>query len=411
MPTLVAGSLEPRPVVLRLFLRQDAAGWTALPGGLVRAGRVTKDLFVLAEGEGRAAGLHAVAVPHRAAVAALAIRRVEADLPARVAGQFFALGERLERLETGARRLRALALRLGRYTGRPQELIELRILAASVAPTALLPAETLIDPAAPGLRDALARLSEPGSLLAVRFEGLARAVENVSDRVTGEMLSILHQGLEDARAAFAGERGDSTLDGVAHVCNRVLGLTASLAGHAAETMVRGGGWLFFDIGLRLARAEAACTLLAAALGPAASLPRGDGPPDIETGLAILLELGHSMITYRGRYGMRLEPAAALDLLVADADNPRALAFQLAALGADFERLRELGGAEFAAAAARMAGEANAVVARIVGARDPAAEAAHVPDAAARLVREVEHMRARIRRRYFDLLPEVRTFAT
>ena len=415
MPTLVAGTLEPRPVVLRLFLRQDAAGWTALPGGLVRAGGVTKDLFVLAEGDEREAALRVETVPHRLPLAALPIRRVEADLPARVAGAFFGLGQRLERLETGARRLRALALRLGRYTERPQELIELRILAAAVASTKLLPAETLIDPAAPGLRAAVARLAEPGSPLAARLEGLAGAIEDVGDRMTGEMLSVLHQGIEDARGAFAAGRGDGSLDGVAHVANRLLGLAASLAGLAAETMVRGGGWLFFDIGLRLARSDAACTLLEASLGPASLLPRPragtDGPPDIETALAVLLELGHSAITYRGRYGLRLEPAAALDLVIADEDNPRALAFQLAALRADFERLREVGGAEFAAAAARMTGEANAIVARIVGAADPAAETAHVPEAAARLNREVEHVRARIRRRYFDLLPEVRTFAT
>lgn len=416
MPTLVAGGLEPRPVVVRLFLRQDASGWTALPGGLVRAGGVTKDLFVLADGDERETALRGDGAVHRTPVAALAIRRVEADLPARVAGAFFELGQRLERLETAARRLRALALRLGRYTERPQELIELRILAAAVAPTKLLPAETLIDPAAPGLRSALGRLAEPGSLLAIRFEQLARAIENVSDRMTGEMLSVLHQGQEDARAAFAGARGDGSLDGVAHVANRLLGLTAALAGFAAETMVRGGGWLFLDLGLRLARAESGCTLLAASLGPAAQLPRppragGGSAPDLETALAVLLELGHSAITYRARYGLRLELAAALDLLVADEDNPRALAFQFAALRADFERLREVGGAEFAAAAARMSGEANAVVARIVGARDAAVEAAHVPEVAARLNREIEHVRARIRRRYFDLLPEVRTVAT
>ncbi len=415
MPTLVAGALEPRPVVVRLFLRQDASGWTALPGGLVRAGGVTKDLFVLPDGDEHAAALRVETLPHRLPLAALAIRRVEADLPARVAGAFSALGARLERLESDARRLRALALRLGRYTERPQELIELRILAAAVAPTSLLPAETLIDPAAPGLRSALARLAEPGSLLAARVAGLAGAIDNVGDRMSGEMLSVLHQGIADAGRAFAGERGDGSLDGVAHVANRLLGLAASLSGLAAETMVRGGGWLFFDIGLRLARTDSACTLLAAALGPAAQLPRPrpgvDGPPDIDTALAILLELAHSAIAYRGRYGLRLEPATVLDLLIADRDNPRALAFQFAALRADFERLREVGGAEFAAHLARMAGEANAVVTRIVAAPAPAAETVHVPEAAARLKREVEHMRARIRRRYFDLLPEVRTFAT
>ena len=44
------------------------------------------------------------------------------------------------------------------------------------------------------------------------------------------------------------------------------------------------------------------------------------------------------MTYRRRYLSTLQTAPVLDLLLADEDNPRSLAFQLSALSDDVERL-------------------------------------------------------------------------
>jgi uncharacterized alpha-E superfamily protein len=51
-----------------------------------------------------------------------------------------------------------------------------------------------------------------------------------------------------------------------------------------------------------------------------------------TVLEALLEIADSGITYRRRYRASLQPAPVVDLLLADASNPRSAAFQLAALG-------------------------------------------------------------------------------
>jgi uncharacterized alpha-E superfamily protein len=48
-------------------------------------------------------------------------------------------------------------------------------------------------------------------------------------------------------------------------------------------------------------------------------------------LEALLEIADSLMTYRRRYLSGAQPAAVLDLLLADESNPRAVAFQLAAL--------------------------------------------------------------------------------
>lgn len=427
MPAVVDERLEPVPITLRMFLVREEDGWTAMPGGLVRSdgrGRreeggpeegsrtmLAKDLFVIADGESEAPIWLQPPLPLGRRPPALAIRRLEADLPARVAEAFFRLGHALERLERHARRVRALAEKLGRFMQRPSELVELRIVAASLLGAKLLPSELLIDPAAPGLAEAVARLAEQRSPLAAAAAEIGRQAEDLGDRLTGEMLSVLSLAVADVRLAFVPGRG--TLDAVAHVTGRILGLSAVAAGLAAESMVRSGAWMFLDTGMRLARAESVCSLLAAALGPAAALPRlgSPGTPDIEAGLRVLLELRDAAITYRARYGTRLEPGAALDLLVADAGNPRGLVFQLEAARTQLGRLSELGGAALVADASRLVEQANAMVAGVIAAADPEAAAAALPGAAQALLAEIRAVRRAIARRYLDLLPEMRTVAT
>ena len=90
-------------------------------------------------------------------------------------------------------------------------------------------------------------------------------------------------------------------------------------------MVRGGGRLFLDLGRRVERAQAVADELACAL----ELPGADTQPAlVEHGLRLALELRDSVITYRSRYSGVLQPAPALDLMLADPGNPRGLAFQL-----------------------------------------------------------------------------------
>ena len=93
-------------------------------------------------------------------------------------------------------------------------------------------------------------------------------------------------------------------------------------------MVRGGGRLFLDFGRRTERAQAIATELAEVLDQPGAVTQ---PGRVEAGLRLALELRDSVITYRSRYLSVLQPAPALDLILADEGNPRGLAFQLAAV--------------------------------------------------------------------------------
>ena len=122
--------------------------------------------------------------------------------------------------------------------------------------------------------------------------------------------------------------------------SRVLAFAATLSGLAAENMVRGGGRLFLDLGRRVERAQAVADQIACALEfPGAA----QQPARVEHGLRLALELCDSSITYRSRYLAVLQPAPALDLLLADDGNPRGLAFQLAAMRALLSEIAGGGG--------------------------------------------------------------------
>jgi uncharacterized alpha-E superfamily protein len=192
------------------------------------------------------------------------------------------------------------------------------------------------------------------------------------------------------------------LDALAHALAAVQRYAAAVAGMAAENMVRGGGFLFLDLGRRVERAQAVAAEVAAALD--------QPPPRIEAGLRLVLELCDSAITYRGRYLTVIQPAPVLDLVLADQGNPRGLAFQLAAMHTLLDELAgDAGEAErLAAVAAGLLAEVEALVADVLAAPDQAVAAAAAPARLRRIGSALAALSDHIGRRYFTLLPEART---
>jgi uncharacterized alpha-E superfamily protein len=90
-----------------------------------------------------------------------------------------------------------------------------------------------------------------------------------------------------------------------------------------ESMTRGHGWRFLDMGRRLERALQLLHLLVAAFTAGAER---EGEL-----LETLLRVADSSITYRRRYLAGLHAAAVVDLLLVDDTNPRSVLFQVAAL--------------------------------------------------------------------------------
>ena len=412
-PCLDSDALAPRPVLIRLFLVRDRGIWRAMPGGLgcvlpdgaqawPSAGPVlAKDVWVLAENPAAIEGPRA----HQAAP--LAIRRTAGNLPSRVADNFFWLGRYLERLEGSARLLLIAIGRISRPAPTPHEMAELQVLTDCLTQAGLLNAEAIVGLGPAGTGQALLRAAAGWGAIHALVGQVSRVTGLLRDQVTAEMHVVTARGLrevEDAIGRIEPRHERQALDATTEAMSHVLAFSATLSGLAAENMVRGGGKLFLDLGRRIERAEAVADQLACALEFPGAVQQ---PARIEHGLRLALELCDSSITYRSRYLTVLQPAPALDLMLADDGNPRGLAFQLAAIRA---LLGEIGGGadSLSAAAAALLDEPHAMLRMIVEAADQSVAALVLPARLRALRDAVADLSDRVSRRYFSLLPTART---
>ncbi len=401
-PCATESGLAPRPIVLRMFLIFDGGQWHVMPGGLAQiveeqarlAGRLprmglSKDVWVMAEEGEDIVGPAALAVP------SLPIRRAAAELPSRIADNLFWFGRYMERVEDIARLIRATLRRIGRGSLSPRDLVELKTLARCLHGAGLL--DHVADPGAAGLQQLAAALlgaMKEGGMVGRQLSRVARLLETVRDRLTDDMYATFAHMEREARAAcLAVGQSLDRLDEALHV---ILRFAAAVAGVAAENMVRGGGWLFLDLGRRVERGLEICAELALVLDqPVAKM---------ESGLRLALELCDSVITYRNRYLTVLQPAPVLDLVLADPSNPRALAFQLADMAT---RLTDLTGSEqddLVTLVRAMQAQAATLVADIEASPEPALTASSLLGVLHALHDQFTSLAERLSRRYFTLLP-------
>lgn len=405
-PSAGSGGLEPRPIMLRLFMVHDGQGWRALQGGLARVleaeerltgelprGGLSKDVWVLAEDHEETIGPSAVVVPP------LPIRRTTGELPSRLADNLFWLGRYVERLETAARLGRAALARIDRDNLLPHEIAELMVLTRCLVDLRVVSAEAMpVGGSTRALADALLATVRDTGMVGGLFAEVAQLTEVVRDRLTSDMYAAFTQALRAAHAET--QRVRRSLDALAHAMTGIVRFSALVAGIAAESMVRGGGWLFLDLGRRVERAMSVSQNVASAL----DLP----PPRVEAGLRLVLELCDSAITYRGRYMTVVQPAPVLDLVLADEGNPRGLSFQLIAIRRLLEGIAGRADASLPAAASQLLDEAGALVQRVLKSPEQATEAALLAVPLRNIAHAVMGLSDRITRRYFALLPAIQT---
>jgi uncharacterized alpha-E superfamily protein len=154
----------------------------------------------------------------------------------------------------------------------------------------------------------------------------------VRDRISIDSWKILSRvrrdSLADAWPGLAGAAIGSGGDVLSLLDTLILDFSA-FAGLGTESMTRGPGWRFLDMGRRIERASAAIQLLRSTLVPAR--PLAGQQADSGRLEEMLLEIADSSMTYRNRYLGALEAAPLIDLLVIDETNPRSIGYQVAAL--------------------------------------------------------------------------------
>ncbi len=311
---LASGRIEPRPMTVRVFAARTPQGWRFMPGGYARIGRSGDATALAMQRGGSVADVWIVSdrsVPQTTLLARGegAFQRANPGLvPARAADNLFWLGRYVERTEDAIRLIRAWHLRLA-ATDNPNDALlrRLRVFLDGYG----------IDPAEP----------IPEALIA-RIAAARNCAGKVRDRFSTDGWAALVDLDKTARDTL---KGASPGDDAARAMGVLLRKITGFSGLVHDNMYRFAGWRFLTLGRALERADALATLL---------LGLGDaGAP--EGALDLAIEVADSVITHRRRYRVETSRETVVDLLALDADNPRAILFQLRVL---HEQLAALPGA-------------------------------------------------------------------
>ncbi len=333
-PSMIDGSIQPRPTVLRSFLVSEDEGYTVLPGGLSRAakslgarsvsnqlGVCAKDTWVLASEPERQETL--ILSDDRTAPAVV----LESEVSSRVADNLFWIGRYAERAEGLVRSLRGIIFKLSERLGDSGCCIR-SLLEALTHQTLTYPgfvgegaAERLREPAP----EMLSLISDPGRVggLPQTLLALVNAAWSVRDRLSTDTWRVVNDIERCSLALTRAPPGE-----LSEALDELDPLITSLVAFAAlthENMTHNEGWHFLETGRRLERGSNLATLLKSSLAQVG--------PEAEETLLIEAVLGitDSLITYRRRYQAGTRVGALLDLVFQDESNPRSLAYQLATL--------------------------------------------------------------------------------
>jgi len=343
-PVLDGGRLVHRKMVVRSYLAAEAGGGFAfMPGGMTRVGAEpgatvvsmqrgggSKDTWVLADSAVSDFSL----LP--AEGSRVALTRSGGNLPSRAADNLFWLGRYAERAEGLTRLLRGILVRLTERSGlagSPELPFLLRALAAQADPKwprADVPGEPLAR-----VLPVVFAQEDPNSLASI-MRSVRHVASVVRDLISLDMWRVVNTLSEQTGEACVGA-GECrpTPAAVLDLLNRTVITLASFGGLASESMTRGEGWRFLDMGRKLERSLHMIGLLRATLVH----PAAHEAPVLDA----VLEVVDSGMTYRRRYLSSLRAEAVLDLIVEDETNPRSLATQLAALVDDVDHLPRAAG--------------------------------------------------------------------
>ncbi|MCP5130613.1 MAG: circularly permuted type 2 ATP-grasp protein [Pseudomonadales bacterium] len=346
IPTFSDMSLQPRPAILRTFSVATDSSYMVMPGGMTRigdspgglaismqSGSPSKDTWVTATEPER--NVESEAIPEAL--------RMHGDaslvsLPSRVVENLYWMGRYAERAEAGLRLLRTVFVQLN-----GEEPI------STEATRILLEAVTRVTGTQPGFIKAPASLLEEpdeellkviqdgtrvGSIRSTLNSMLTSAEESkeLLSTDTQRVINDLQDELDSLDAALSGGLASAPEEALDPL---VTGLVA-LSGLMQESMVRGVGWRFMELGKRVERAEQIITTLRILTTPVA------GEAAKATLLTALLTTMDVLITYRRRARQRPGIALGLELVMLDPSNPRSLLFQLERLQ---QHLAELPGSE------------------------------------------------------------------
>ena len=330
--------LMPRPTVLRSFSVASQSSYLIMPGGLTRVGNdegtlnltsqsgaVSKDTWILAsEPEKQDSLLPSQSQFQSQPRVAPPVAKPRAAFPCRVLENLFWMGRYAERAESALRLLRTVFVQFNSTYNMPAQTQQL-LLQTVTELTTTYPGFTVPNPsleAKPETELLAVILDEQrsGSVTA-NLNALLECADQVREMLSADTQRVINDlrdeldTLDEALQPGLNAAPEEALD-------PLVTTLMALSGLWQESMIRGLGWRFMDMGRRIEKALQALRLLRSSLVKV--LPENEQLMVLE---AILLS-SETLITFRRRRDTGDDLARGLELLLQDSSNPRSVFYQI-----------------------------------------------------------------------------------
>ncbi len=339
-PTWSDGRTTARPAMVRVYAIADAAGrWHVLPGGMTRAaqredsgvsmhrGGSSLDTWVLTRGRVDVFSM----LPQRLSVDDIAQRR--RPVTSRTAENLFWLGRYTERTEQLVRLAHVTLMRIDADDDADPPVLDAlsslavcKELAPPGVPTLSQAPHVFERAVLDGLRDHQESFS-----VAYNLKALTRTALALRERLSVEQWGLMRAMDDD----FCEGMGSETTEvpgrvQVMQLLDRLGLQLAAATGAQTDRMNRDHGWRLLTVGRLIERLVGITARFEAFLAREHTISA--------SGIDLLLELFDSAITFRARYQRRDDLLALVDLLVFDANNPRAYAGVMRRLRTELTKL-------------------------------------------------------------------------
>lgn len=333
LPTYGEKEITSRPAILRSFTTASDSSYTVMPGGLTRVGVEESQFFISNQVGSQSKDTWVIeSEPLALQTQVQTSTQISRDadrisLPSRVAENLFWMGRYAERAEASLRLLRTVFIM---FNGEEPLSLQCKKI--------LLSAVTNVTNTFPGFVDAdESIINDPiEHLLSVVTDGKRRGsvrsdlnamlycADESREQVSSDTLRVIND-IRDALTELDHTFDDNAITAPEEALDPLVTALMALSGLSHESMVRGVGWRFMEIGRRLERAHRTNSVINHILS--------DSVQEQDEGImitAVLLCL-ENLISYRRRYSANLSVPTCLDMVMLDTSNPRSLLFQLESL--------------------------------------------------------------------------------
>lgn len=335
-PTWHQGKIQQRATILRTFAVASETSYAILPGGLTRvnldpdkkiisnqSGSVSKDTWVIASEPEKKMSL-------RAATAMVA-QENSSELPSRVVENLFWMGRYAERAEFALRLLRTVFIQINKTETLP-DVVCRTLLTATTHITSTFPGfsnqdEALYQNPEPEMISIIVDQHRNGSV-ANNLIAMIKSAEQVKEQLSSDTQRVINN-IGDELDELKRTLTPGALSAPEEALARLVTSLLALAGLINESMIRGNGWHFIEMGRRIERALQVITCLRSLLTPKLD--------DLEQEILVesALQCGEVLIPYRRHYQSGINIAHGLEMLMLNTSNPRSLIYQLEQLSAHF----------------------------------------------------------------------------